>query len=162
MKRFFTHHRAALGLLGFLALLVDAALPDPEGAFAIWDIAHMALILAMVVGAAAILTSPYWKILYAEAPLRRAMTGVSDLDERELALRDRANGLTYYLFATANVLLILGLAFGMKAGLLTAPAADLLLAAVMPYVFFAIGLPVFMLEWFEPSAPAGDAIGEEE
>src|SRR3712207_1626405 len=99
MRNLIARHRAAIGIAALIALGLFYALPEETGN--VWGDVAMATIdvllwLVVIGGAYAMFTSPYMSILYREAPLKRAATGVSELDERELALRDRANGMTYY------------------------------------------------------------------
>jgi hypothetical protein len=153
MKSFIASHRAGLGVAALIALPLYLWLPEDTGdawgdvAMAVTDVAMIAIV---ILGGYALFTSPYLGILYREAPLRRATTGVTDLDERELALRDRAAGLTYNLFAAANVTLLFGTAIALRMGLFTLDGR-MLTEAVIPYAFFSTTLPVLMLEWFEPS-----------
>lgn len=162
MKTPFSRHRAALGLVSVAATPVFFALPTewPASESGFW-MSRLILTLIWLICGAGIMGSPYWKIVYREAPLKRAITGVSNLDERELALRDRANGLTYYLFAVANMLLIVGVGIAVDLGWLVLNTS-LMLGAVIPYFYFAISLPVIMLEWFEPSDDAPHPVEEEE
>ena len=165
MKIFIASHRAGLGVAALAALPFYFLLPDNTGD-AWGDVAtavgRVIAILIAVLGGYALYSSPYMGVLYREAPLRRATTGVTDLDERELALRDRAAGLTYNLFATANLILLFGTAIGLRTGGLTL-SGEMLTEAVLPYAFFASTLPVLMLEWFEPSSwLAADAIEDDE
>lgn len=162
MTVFFARHRATLGLVSVIVLPAFFALPAewPASESGYWISRTIPALLWVACGAA-IWSSPYWKIIYREAPLRRALTGVSDLDERELALRDRANGLTYYLFLVANLLLLLGGGIAADAGWI-ALSGDTLTGGIMPYAYFAITLPVIMLEWFEPSGPAAEPLEDEQ
>ena len=158
MRQFVAGHRALLGILGVAALvLLCAALAFAEAPRAL----EAALLLAAAFGLGALVGSPYWKVVYRESPLRRAVTGATDLDERELALRDRANGLTYFLFATVNIVLLAAGAALLGVNHL-AIGAHGLQAAIVPYAGFAVTLPVILLEWFEPSGPADVDLVEEE
>lgn len=155
--KFLARHRATLGTVGVIALtslFVTLAFPQTPVAL------EAALFAAAFIGLWAIARSPYWKVIYKESPLRRAVTGMTDLDERELALRDRANGLTYYLFATVNLVIIAACSALMQLGKL-ALDGDMLQAAIFPYAFFAATLPVIMLEWFEPSYLWSDPVEDE-
>jgi hypothetical protein len=146
------------GLVGLVALaLLFVVLAFP----AVKTLVELVLVAMAAVGIYAIVGSPYWSIVYRESPLRRAVSGISDLDERELALRDRANGLTYYIFATANVVIIAFCLSGVKWNWFVLDE-DVLLAALLPYGWFAVTLPVIMLEWFEPSGAAPDPVEEKE
>jgi hypothetical protein len=159
MKDWIAGHRALLGLLGLAALI---GLFGSLALAATSAIAEVALLLVALAGLAALVGSPYWKIVYKESPLRRAVTGITDLDERELELRDRANGLAYFLFATVNIVL---LALAPPLLRLNQVALDIhaLQLALVPYALFATALPVILLEAFEPSASAGrDPLDEEE
>jgi hypothetical protein len=162
MKLVLTRHRAAFGIIAVLAVTLFFALPrgwpaSDAGYFAI----RGPLAALWFAGLIAIAGSPYWKIIYREAPLRRAVTGVTDLDERELALRDRAGGLTYYLFFAVNLMLLVGAGIAADAGLVTLERTGLI-GAAMPYAFFGVTLPVIMLEWFEPSHLWSEPDEEEE
>jgi hypothetical protein len=150
MRQFVAGHRAMLGIVGLAALvLLFASMAFPDPAYAI----EIPLLVAALIGIGGLVGSPYWKLIYKESPLRRAVTGITDLDERELALRDRANGLTYFLFATVNILLLcVGWVLVHHAHLVIDEHG--LQAAVIPYAWFAVALPVILLEWFEPSGPA--------
>jgi hypothetical protein len=157
MNSILSRHRAASGVAGLAALtalFVSVLWPDTPT----W--AELLLGGAAALGLYGIIRSPYWSIVYREAPLRRAATGVSDLDERELAVRDRAHGLTYYLFAAFNIVGIALLWMLMRIGHLVIDE-HLLQATLFPYAFFAATLPVIMLEWFDPSC-LGQAPGDEE
>ena len=153
MKSFIASHRAGLGVAALIALPFYFWLPEDTGN-AWGDVAMAVLDVVMIgiigLGGYALYASPYFGILYREAPLRRATTGVTDLDERELALRDRAAGLTYYLFAAANITLLFGTAVALRIGSVTLDG-QMLTEALIPYAFFSTTLPVLMLEWFEPS-----------
>lgn len=158
MKTLISGHRALFGIASVLFLtLLFATLAVPAASTAL----EIAFVVLAALGVYGIVGSPYWPIIYREAPLKRAMTGVSDLDERELALRDRAAGLTYNLFAAAN---IIGLALAMSAIRWRWIAVDAgsLAAALAPYCWFAFTLPVIMLEWFEPSGTWAGPVDEEE
>ena len=158
MKHWIAGHRALLGLIGLAAwigLFASLALPGVSTA------AEIALLLLALAGLGALVGSPYWRIVYRESPLRRAATGVTDLDERELELRDRAHGLTYFLFATINILL-LALGWTLLHINRASLGADMLQAAIIPYGTFAAALPVVLIEWFEPSGPAPAELDEEE
>jgi len=153
MIAFVSRHRAAFGLLSVLAF---AALP----VFSEWPVVAIVAVAALFfIGLLGLAGSPYRAILYREGPLQRAMTGVTDLDEREAALRDRANGLTYFLFVVVNLLLIGAAALAARAGW-RGLDGDFLTRALISYTYFAVALPVIMLEWFEPSdlwaQPAND------
>jgi hypothetical protein len=154
MKTLIARHRAEVGILALIAVILLHALPE-DTADRWGDVAmatlDLLLILVAIAGAWAVLTSPYMSILYREAPLKRAMTGVSDLDERELALRDRANGMTYYLFAAINMLALMIAAALLQLGWIELEG-EVLRDVMLPYAYFAIGLPVLVLEWFEPSS----------
>jgi hypothetical protein len=156
MTSLISGHRSTLGALGVLAFAVVFATP----ALGLPTAAELAILAVALLGLCALVGSPYWEVMYRESPLRRAVSDVTDLDERELALRDRANGLTYYLFATFNIVAI---AFCWGAArfhwLVLDPQA--LMIAIVPYACFAVCLPVIMLEWFEPSA-TGAALDAEE
>ena len=76
-------------------------------------------------------------------------------------MRDRAHGLTYMLFATSN-LVALALCWVLVDLDKLTLEADALQASLFPYAWFALTLPVIMLEWFEPSGAAAVEIGEEE
>jgi hypothetical protein len=143
-------HRAILGIFGlaaFTGLFVSLACPDTPT----W--LEAVLLVAALLGLAALLRSPYWKIVYREAPLRSAAGGPTDLDEREHALRDRGHGLAYYLFFVVNILLLALCWFLVRLGRIEI-GADALQRALIPYGFFAISLPVILLEWFQPSGAA--------
>jgi hypothetical protein len=147
MRRFVAGHRAMLGIAGITALALlfaSMVFPDPP------DAIEIPLLLVALIGIGSLVGSPYWKTVYRESPLRRAVTGITDLDERELALRDRANGLTYFLFATVNIVL---LCLGWVLVHLKHLTIDEygLQGAIIPYGWFAVALPVILLEWFEPS-----------
>ena len=158
MRVFVTGHRALLGicgLIGLIALFVSLAVPTTPTAL------ELALAVIAFAGLGALVGSPYWKIVYREAPLR-STSGISDLDEREHALRDRGHGLAYYLFVVFNILL-LSLAWVLVGLGKIQLDGDKLRAAIIPYTFFAASLPVILLEWFQPSgpAPAGLELDEE-
>ena len=123
--------------------------------------ASVLMLIVVFAGGWALFTSPYFGILHRESPLRRAVTGVTELDERELALRDRASGLTYYLFVLLNMVAIgvTALAVDQQWILLD---GDTLMKAFIPYSYFATALPVLTLEWFEPSSLWAAPIDEEE
>ena len=155
MKRFIGEHRAVLGLIGVAALAgLFASLRLSPGYTGL----DLGLLVLAVLGVLALVGSPYWKILYRESPLRRTVSGRTDLDERELALRDRAGGLTYSLFAAFNLLVLFAAAEMTDRDLITLDDG-VLYHFFVPYGWFAASLPVMVLEWFEPS---GLAIGEEE
>ena len=164
MKNLIARHRAALGIAAFVAALVFYTLPDVGGDPRV-DAALIGLQLLagaiVAAGAWALLSSPYWAILYRESPLRRARTGASDLDERELALRDRASGLTYYFFVTLNMVLIAAAAVAVGRGWI-ALDGETLMTAVIPYSWLGLVLPVLMLEYFEPSGDRPAPLEEEE
>jgi hypothetical protein len=150
MSNFFAGHRAMLGIFGVVALAaLSAAFAFPEAPAAL----EAALAIAAVAGLGGLITSPYWKIVYREAPLRSAAGGPTELDEREHALRDRGHGLAYYLFFVVNILLLALCWFLIRLGRIEIDA-DTLQRALIPYGFFAISLPVILLEWFQPSGPA--------
>ncbi|QAY77784.1 hypothetical protein [Sphingosinicella sp. BN140058] len=147
-------HRAAAILLALAALTALVVVPDrtaPAWGEGAGIAVNLLLILVALAGASALLTSPYLSILYREAPLKRAITGESELDEREVALRDRAAGMTYYLFATVNLVGLAAVGLLLKAGAIVLDG-DLLLRWMPPYAAFAFALPVLTLEWFEPSS----------
>ena len=151
MNALFRHHRPAWGLASLAAFIVVLAMPDAPSLSEPAVLAIQFVFGALfITGTLVLHASPYTKIVYGEAPLKRAMTGVSDLDERELALRDRANGLTYNLFVTVTLLLIMAAVIASDAGWVTIDGG-FLLGAFFPYALFAFDLPVLMLEWFEPS-----------
>ena len=151
MNALFRHHRPAWGLAGLAAFTALLVLPDAPSLSEPAVLAIQSVLGALFIGGTLVLhASPYTRIVYGEAPLKRAMTGVSDLDERELALRDRANGLTYNLFVTVTLLLIMAAVVALDAEWLTIDGR-FLLGAFFPYALFAFDLPVLMLEWFEPS-----------
>ena len=157
MTAIFSRHRAACGIAGliaFAALFVSLRWPATPTA--------VELVLAAIaaIGLYGIVRSPYWSIVYREAPLRRASTGATDLDERELAVRDRAHGLTYYLFAAFNIVAIALLWMLLRIDQLVLDE-NVLQAALFPYAFFAVSLPVIMLEWFDPSGDRPPADEEE-
>jgi hypothetical protein len=157
MTTLISRHRAVLGLAGVAALAgLFFSLAFPATTTAI----ELLLLAVAILGLYAIVGSPYWSIVYRESPLKRAMTGVSDLDERELALRDRAAGLTYFLFTTINVvaLALCWILVGLDKIDLRAPVLQ---AAIFPYAWFAVTLPVLMMEWFEPSGDAVAAVDRE-
>ena len=164
MRNLIARHRAAAGISAFVALILFHVLPEDTGdergdvAMASLDVL---LILAAIAGAWALLTSPYFAILHRESPLRRAVTGTTELDERELALRDRASGLTYYLFVVINMLLVCAAALAIDRGWIV-PSGDALMRAFIPYAYFALALPVLTLEWFEPSGLWAAPVDEEE
>jgi hypothetical protein len=164
MTRLVARHRAAAGIFALVAILLLCSLPEAPGS-AGSGIAAIALDVLLVViaavGGGAILTSPYHAILYRESPLRRAVSGVSELDERELALRDRASGLTYCLFVLFNMILICAAAFAADRGWIVLDASTLL-RALIPYACLASALPVLTLEWFEPSSLWAEPIEEED
>ena len=150
MKRIVAEHRSVLGLVGTVALAgLSASLTLSRG----YTWLDGVLLVVTVAGLAALVGSPYWKIFHRESPLRRAVTGRTDLDERELALRDRASGLTYSMFAAFNLLILFALAELIGRGLVTIDAS-LLYHAFVPYAWLAVSLPVIVLEWFEPSGHA--------
>lgn len=153
MKTFIASRRAGLGLAGLLALLLYYFLHVESGDS--WgDLTLSALNVLMIglaiLGGYALATSPYVNILYRSVRPGRATSAAARLDERELALRDRAAGLTYYLFAALNLLLFVGAAIAWEIGLITLEA-DMLLKAAIPYAYLALSLPVLMLEWSKPS-----------
>jgi hypothetical protein len=150
MKRIVAEHRAVLGLIGTAALAGLAASLTVSPGYTMLD---LVLLVVTVAGLAGLTGSPYWKILHGESPLRRAVTGRTALDERELALRDRASGLTYSLFAALNLLLLFAVAQLSERGLMTVDAS-LLYHAFVPYAWLSLSLPVIVLEWFEPSGLA--------
>ena len=153
MRTFIASHRAGLGLAAFPALAFYFAFPEATGdpwGDVLAAVTRVVAIGVVIVGGYALFTSPYARILFREAPLRRATTGGTDLDERELALRDRAAGLTYNVFAAANMTLLFGTAIVLRFGELTIDGRTLT-EAIVPYAFFSMTLPVLMLEWFEPS-----------
>jgi hypothetical protein len=157
MNIFLSRHRAAFGSVGLAALgILFISLRWPETPTLI----ELALVAVTALGLYTIVRSPYWSIIYRESPLRRAATGLTDLDERESAIRDRAHGLTYYLCAAINICAIAILWVLVRLNHLVLDE-HLLQGALVPYAFFAVTLPVIMLEWFNPS---GDkhAPGEEE
>ena len=155
MKRFIGEHRAMLGVIGVAALAgLFASLRSSPG----YTPLDLGLLVLTLLGALALVGSPYWKILYRESPLRRPVMGRTDLDERELALRDRAAGLTYSLFAAFNMLVLFAAAEMIDRDLITLDDG-VLYHVFVPYAWFAASLPVIVLEWFEPS---GLVIGEEE
>jgi hypothetical protein len=150
MSHFIARHRAMLGIFGvaaLAALFVAFAFPETPAAL------EAVLAVTAVAGLGGLVSSPYWKIVYREAPLRSAAGGPTDLDEREHALRDRGHGLAYYLFFTFNMLLLALCWFLVRLGQIEI-GADALQRALIPYGFFAISLPVILLEWFQPSGPA--------
>ena len=169
MKIFIASHRAGLGVAALAALPIYFALPEDTG-YAWGDVAtafgRVLAIGVAVLGGYALYTSPYMGTLFREAPLQRAMTGTTALDERELLLRDRAAGLTYNLFAVFNMMVLLVAAIVLDIGNFAIDGdalGDVLIRAVIPYAFFSSTLPVLMLEWFEPSAWfAGDEIEDDE
>jgi hypothetical protein len=160
MTTIFSSHRAGWGLAAIAAMALFFVQPSgwPESEAGFW-LSRALLAALWLAGQVAIAGSPYWKIFYREAPLKRAITGVSDLDERELALRDRANGLTYYLLVVLSLLLLLGAGAAADIGWVEL-SGDTLIRAILPYALLALTLPVIMLEWFEPSgdrpAPADE------
>ena len=159
MRVFVTGHRALLGICGLIALIaLFVSLAGPTTPTA----RELALAVIAFAGLGALVGSPYWKIVYREAPLRAAAGLPSDLDEREHGLRDRAHGLSYHLFATINVLLLALAWVLLDLGKIQLDG-DKLRAAIIPYTFFAASLPVILLEWFQPSgpAPAGLELDEE-
>jgi hypothetical protein len=164
MSNLIGRHRAAAGIAAFAALIFFYVLPEETGDA--WGDVAMAsldvlLILVTIAGAWALLSSPYFRILHRESPLRRAVTGTTDLDERELALRDRASGLTYYLFVLFNMVAICVAALALDQDWIALDGATLM-RAFIPYAYFALALPVLTLEWFEPSALWAAPIEEEE
>jgi hypothetical protein len=164
MRTLIARHRAATGIVAFAAIALFYTLPEETGdpwgdvAMATLDVLLLGLV---ILGAWAMFTSPYMSILHREAPLKRAMTGVSELDERELALRDRAAGMTYYLFATFNLLAVIVLGLLLKYDAIVLEG-DVLLDVMLPYAYFCLFLPVLMLEWFEPSSLWVVPVAEEE
>lgn len=153
MKHLVAGHRAAFGIVGSLAvvlLFIAAIQPAPSIA------TEIMLFVVACVGLNAIQASPYWRVVYRESPLRRAATGETDLDERELGLRDRAAGLTYFLMMTLTMLAfgLLGIGVGAHWWRLSGSGV---IALILPYALVAIALPVIMIEWFEPSGAAPPA-----
>lgn len=161
MTTFFSRHRAVFGLVSVAVTLLFFAQPAewPASETGFW-MSRLTLGAIWLGCGAAIWSSPYWKIVYREAPLKRALTGISDLDERELALRDRAHGLTYYLFVVANMLLILGAGIAADNGWIQLNGG-MLIGTLFPYLYFAVSLPVILLEWFEPSGEMPAPIEDE-
>ena len=158
MKTFVSGHRAGLGVLGvgsLAGLFLSLAIPSTS------TLIEVALLALALFGFGALLGSPYWRIIYRESPLRRAISGETELDERELALRDRANGLAYILFAAANMV---ALSFALPLVRLDriVLSADTLMAAMIPYAAFAFALPVILVEWFEPSGERAPPMEEDE
>ena len=158
MKTFIASHRAGLGVAALIALPFFFLLPDDTGNA--WGDVATAVGRVIAIGIAslggyALYTSPYMGTLFREAPLQRAMTGKTALDERELLLRDRAAGLTYNLFAVFNMMVLFVAAIVLDIGNFAVDGdalGDVLIRAVIPYAFFSSTLPVLMLEWFEPSS----------
>jgi hypothetical protein len=155
MKRFIGEHRAVLGFIGVAAFAGLFASFRASPGYTPLD---LGLLVLALLGAVAIGGSPYWKILYRESPLRRPVMGRTDLDERELALRDRAAGLTYSLYAAFNLLVLFAAAELTARDVITLDDG-VLYHFFVPYAWFALLLPVIVLEWFEPS---GLATEEEE
>jgi hypothetical protein len=158
MKTFIASHRAGLGLAAMVAWPFYYAVPDETGN-AWGDVALSVIAVGMLgvvlLGGWALYSSPYMRVLFREAPLQRAMTGATQLDERELLLRDRAAGLTYNLFAAFNMTVLFVAAIVLDIGNFAIDGdalGDVLIRAVIPYAFFSSTLPVLMLEWFEPSS----------
>jgi len=147
-------HRAAAGATSVAAITLLLSLPSgwPEADSWYW-LSRAGLASLWLAGLMVLAASPYWKIVYREAPLRQAMTGASDLDERELGLRDRAAGLTYSLLVATSLLLMFIGGLALDAGWI-ALDGNSLNRAIIPYAFFATCLPIIMMEWFEPSGPA--------
>jgi hypothetical protein len=164
MTKLIARHRAAAGICAFVALILFHALPEETGdkwgdvVIATFDVLT---ILVVIAGGWALLSSPYFEILHRESPLKRAVTGGTDLDERELALRDRASGLTYYLFVLLNMIVIGGAALATNRHWIVLDA-DTLMRAFIPYAYLGLALPVLTLEWFEPSSLWAAPIEEEE
>ncbi|TFI57965.1 hypothetical protein E2493_12270 [Sphingomonas parva] len=164
MTRMIARHRAAAGILALLALVLFYTLPEETGDA--WGDVAMAtldvlMLLVVIAGGWALFTSPYFNILHRESPLRRAATGITDLDERELALRDRASGLTYNLFVVLNMIAIGALALAIEQAWVVLDG-DMLMKAFIPYSYVSLFLPVLTLEWFEPSSLWATPIDDEE
>ena len=169
MKTFIASHRAGLGVAALVALPLIFLLPEDTGDA--WGDVATAFGRVIAIGVAflggyALYGSPYLGTLFREAPLQRAMTGKTALDERELLLRDRAAGLTYNLFAVFNMMVLFVAAVVLDLGHFAIDGdalGDVLIRAVVPYAFFSTTLPVLMLEWFEPSSwfVGGDIEDEE-
>jgi hypothetical protein len=164
MRNLIARHRAAIGIVALVAIVLFYALPeetgDPWGDVAMATL-DVLLLLLVILGAWALFKSPYMSILHREAPLKRAMTGDTELDEREAALRDRAAGMTYYLFASVNLLAIIALGLLLKYEAIEL-RGNVLLEVMLPYAYFSLLLPVGMLEWFEPSSLWVVPVDEEE
>jgi hypothetical protein len=158
MSNWAAGRRAILGVFGLAALTAAFAAFACANAPAWLEIA---LAAAALLGLGALVGSPYWKIVYREAPLRSAAGGPTDLDEREHALRDRGHGLAYYLFVVVNILLLALCWMLVRIGQL-AIGPDLLQAVFFPYAAFAISLPVILLEYFQPSGPAPAGADDED
>ena len=164
MKTLIARHRAAASILALIAIILFYVLPGETGGS--WGdgaatTVDVLMILVALAAGWAVVTSPYLPIVYREAPLKRAVTGISNLDERELALRDRANGMTYYVFGTLNLIALVALGVLLERGAIVLQGRTLL-EMVVPYACFAFALPVVMLEWFEPSSLWAQPIEEEE
>ena len=157
MKHWIAGHRALLGLFGLAAWIGLFASLAMYTSTAV----EIALLVMANAGLGALIGSPYWKIVYRESPLRRATSGVTDLDERELELRDRAHGLAYFLFVTVNIVLLALVSALLHFDRLSGDLAALQ-AVFLPYCTFAVTLPVILLEWFEPSGAEEPELDEEE
>lgn len=79
MTRILFEHRAVWGLVSVLAMAALVALPSswPAAETGFW-LSRLTILAFGIAGIVAIGTSPYWKIIYREAPLQRAITGRSD------------------------------------------------------------------------------------
>jgi hypothetical protein len=158
MTKLFAGHRAAWGIAGSFAVVLLFLFAIDPGAS---DWVELPLLVLAMVGFGAAQGSPYWRVVYRESPLRRAMTGQTDLDERELALRDRAAGLTYFLLATLTMtgFCLAGVGMALHWWPVTPNG---LIALVIPYSLVAFALPVILIEWFEPSGDRAPTLDDDE
>lgn len=148
---FITRHRAVWGILGAIACPC-LLLRQTGGIFQSvpGGIIDGVLSLLFVTGMYALQSSPYWHVVFRESPLRREIEGRTDLDERESALRDRANRLTYVLAITILMLFIGALQLVVNMGWYATEGSGLA-RLILPIGFIFIPLPILVLEWFEPS-----------
>ena len=153
-RSFIACHRAALGIAAPVAAILLLALPDPAGSP--WEgaaliLAGAAAAIVFVIGACAVLLSPYVSILYREAPLHRLTGRPSELDEWELALRGRANSLAYPILLATSLFLLTGIGLLPSTGWFGVEG-DFVLDIVFPAGAVGLALSVVLLEWIEPSA----------